>query len=95
MKPTFGGSGLTDEERSEAIRSNDRALTLEPHRDLKRKLKELLSQARDCELIAKLAGDKAKRLRLRAEKLEGDIAAERPSKARAQLENKPSSANPM
>ena len=30
LKPTFQGSALTDEERSEAIRLNDRALTLEP-----------------------------------------------------------------
>ena len=30
MKPTYGGSALTDEERSDAIRFNDRALTLEP-----------------------------------------------------------------
>jgi len=30
LKPTFGGVALTDGERSEAIRFNDRALTLEP-----------------------------------------------------------------
>ena len=30
MKPTYGASALTDEERSDAIRFNDRALALEP-----------------------------------------------------------------
>lgn len=30
MKPTYGGSALTEEERTEAIRFNDRALALEP-----------------------------------------------------------------
>ena len=30
MKPTYGGSALTEDERTEAIRFNDRALALEP-----------------------------------------------------------------
>ncbi len=51
-------------------------------KQLKRRLAKLISEADDCELIAKVAGEKARRLRAQAQKLMAEIVIDRGDSAR-------------